>query len=85
MSKLLDTIGFLMMFITALCFVGVVICLGVKVYIDWLSAIYPARVHQYFVSLAIAFAIGLIFFLLSKVIDLLERRKVKKGWEKRWH
>lgn len=84
MSKLLDIIGFLMMFITTLCFIGVAICLGVKVYIDWLSAIYPARVHQYFVSLAIAFAIGLIFFLLSKVIDLSQKRKVKKEREKRW-
>ena len=85
MSKLLDTIGFLMMFIITLCFIGVAICLGVKVYIDWLSAIYPDRAHQYFMSLAIVFAIGLIFFLLSKVIDLLEKRKVKKEWEKRWH
>lgn len=85
MSKLLNIIGFITMFLTALCFLGIGIILGIKVYIDWLSVIFPYKVHQYFASLAIVFAIGLIIYLLSEVFAFFERKKIKKEWEKRWH
>lgn len=85
MSKLLNTIGFITMFLTALCFLGISIILGIKAYIDWLSVIFPYKVHQYVVSLAIAFTIGLIIYLLSEVFAFFEKKKIKKEWEKRWH
>jgi hypothetical protein len=85
MSKSLNLIGGTIMLLTAICFVGIGVIFGIKIYIDWLSAIFPDKVHQYVVSLAIVFAIGLIFYLLSEVFAFFERQKIKKEWEKRWH
>lgn len=84
-SKSLNIIGGTIMLLTAICFVGIGIIFGIKIYIDWLSAIFPDKVHQYVVSLAIVFAIGLILYLLSEVFAFFERKKTKKEWEKRWH
>ena len=85
MSKSLSIIGGIMMLLTAICFVGVGIIFGVEIYVDWLSTIFPDKVHQYVVSLAIVFAIGLILYLLSEVFAFFEIKKAKKEWEKRWH
>lgn len=84
MSKSLNLIGSIMMVLTAICFVGIGVIFGIEIYIDWLSAIFPDKVHQYVVSLAIVFVIGLILYLLSEVLTFLERRKIKKEWEKKW-
>lgn len=85
MSKFLEITGCIMMLITALFFVIAGIFSAIKVYIDWLSIIFPDKLTQYIAFVASLFILGLVLYLFSKVIDLLEKRKVKKEREKRWH
>ncbi len=84
MSKLLDIIGFLMMFITALFFAIAGILLAIEVYIDWLSIIFPDKLTWYIVFVASLFVLGLMLYLLSKIIIFLKRQRAKKEWKKTW-
>lgn len=84
MSKLLDTMGCITMLITSLCLVGIGICLVFKTYIDWLSVIFPDEVMRYIAFVATLFILGLMLYLLSKIIIFLKRRRVKKEWKKTW-
>lgn len=82
MSKLLDTMGCITMLITSLCLVGIGICLVFKTYIDWLSIIFPDEVMRYIVFVASLFILGLVLYLLGKIINSLKIQRAKKEGKK---
>ena len=84
MSKFLEIIGCIMMLITALFFAIAGILFAIKVYIDWLSIIFPDEVVRYVVFIASLFVLGLMLYLLSKIIIFLKRQRAKKEWKKTW-
>ena len=84
MSKFLEIIGCIMMLITALFFAIAGIFLAIKVYIDWLSIIFPDKLTWYIVFVASLFVLGLMLYLLSKIIIFLKRQRAKKEWKKTW-
>lgn len=84
MSKFLEIIGSIMMLITALFFAIAGILLAIEVYIDWLSIIFPDKLTWYIVFVASLFVLGLMLYLLSKIIIFLKRQRAKKEWKKTW-
>lgn len=82
MSKFLETIGCITMLTTALFFTIAGILFAIKVYIDWLSIIFPDKLTWYIVFVASLFILGLVLYLLSKIINFLKRQIAKKEWKK---
>ena len=78
MSKFLEIIGCIMMLITALFFAIAGILFAIKVYIDWLSIIFPNKLTWYIVFVASLFILGLVLYLLGKIINSLKIQRAKK-------
>ena len=82
MSKFLELIGCIMMFITALFFAIAGILFAIKVYIDWLSIIFPDKLTWYIVFVASLFILGLVLYLLGKIINSLKYKERKRSGRK---
>lgn len=79
MSKFLELIGCIMMLITALFFAIVGIILAIEVYIDWLSIIFPDKLTRYIAFVASLFILGLVLYLLGKIINSLKIQRAKRS------